>query len=462
MNLSLFLTSLLPEHLLLAGILLLVLLEVALARPRHAQGVALLATSAAALAALVLGLHGYGGSAFPGHFSVSPAELLAKAVILLMALPVLLICRDDFPDSGPFYPLLLSSLYGLCLLVSSDSFLSLFLGVETMSLPVYVLVLLAFRRTASLEAALKYIILGGTATALLLMGASLLYGATGTMSLGTFAQVAHSSDPLAIAGVVLVLAAFYLKAAVVPFHSWAPDAYEAATIPVTAHMSVIIKAGVVLAALRIFGRTDVSPMLAGLLIVPPLCSIVWGNLAALRQMSFRRLIAYSSIAHAGYLFLAFLGSGPGRLQAAVFYLAGYGVMTLAAFTAMPADPDDTRRDHLDHLRGLYQRDPRAAVIIALAMFSLAGLPPLPGFIGKFLIFRNVMEAGYPVVAVAGLLASYLGIYFYLRVIQVMFMSPAAGEATGAPRRRPALAAALFCLFGAGLLALFPGWILAWF
>lgn len=456
MNWTLILTSMLPENLLLLGIVLLVLLEIVMTRPRFSQGLALVAIVAAALVSVWLGLHGYGGIAFPGHFSVNSGELLAKGAILVLAVPVVMICRDDFPDSGPFYPLVLSSLYGLCLVTSSDSFLTLFLGIETMSLPVYVLVLLAFRRGGSLEASLKYIILGGTATALLLMGVSLLYGGTGTMSLGAFAQGAQSHDPLAMAGVVMVLAAFYLKAAVVPFHMWAPDAYEVATIPVTAHMSVLVKAGVLLAALRVFGTATLPPVLSGMLVVPPLLSIVWGNLAAMRQTSFRRMIAYSSIAHAGYLFYAFLGEGPGRFQSVVFYLMTYGVMNLAAFAVIPPCDDDTRRDNLDQFRGLYQREPFAAIVIALAMFSLAGIPPLPGFIGKFLIFRNVMDAGHPLVAVLGLVGSYLGIYFYLRVIQFMFMSPPVVSSQRGHLRRLPLLAAILCLIGALLLTLFPG------
>jgi NADH-quinone oxidoreductase subunit N len=179
-----------------------------------------------------------------------------------------------------------------------------------MSLPVYVLVLLAFQRTQSAEAALKYLVLGGTATATLLMGAALLYGASGSLSLAAFAAALSSTDPMATVGVVLVIVAFFLKAAIAPFHTWAPDAYEGATVPVTAYMATIVKAGVLLAAVRLFGMENVPRPLADLLALLPLASIVWGNLAAMRQQSFRRMIAYSSIAHAGYLFYAFLGDGP--------------------------------------------------------------------------------------------------------------------------------------------------------
>ncbi len=329
---------------------------------------------------------------------------------------------------GPFHILLLSSLYGFCLLLSADSFLTLFLGLELMSLPVYVLVLLAFRRPECIEAALKYLVLGGTASAIFLMGVSLLYGGSGSLGLPAFTAALAASDPMASAAVVLVVVAFFLKAAVVPFHAWAPDAYEGASLPVTAYMATIIKAGVLLAALRLFGTAPLSPSMAGLLAILPLVSIVWGNLTAMRQASFRRMIAYSSIAHAGYLFYAFLGDGPGRFQAIVFYLVAYGLMNLLAFASLPRGADDGTRDRLDSLKGLFGRKPYAAITIAVAMLSLAGIPPFPGFIAKFLIFKNVIAAGYTVYAVLGLIGSYLGIYFYLRVVQFLFMSAPSQEA----------------------------------
>jgi NADH-quinone oxidoreductase subunit N len=223
-------------------------------------------------------------------------------------------------------------------------------------------------------------------------------------------------------------------------------------------MATIIKAGVLLAALRLFGTTPLSGPMVGLIAVLPLVSIVWGNLTAMRQTSFRRMIAYSSIAHAGYLFYAFLGDGPGRLQAVVFYLLAYGLLNVLAFASIPRNDDDATRDRLDMLRGLFHRDPYAAVMIGIAMLSLAGIPPFPGFVAKFLIFKNVIAAGYTTYAVLGLVGSYLGIYFYLRVIQMMFMSTEAVVATRVPSGRAALAASVLCLVPTILIAVFPGWI----
>jgi len=452
------LTAMLPEHILLAGMLLLLGREIASRRERGGYLIAVAAVVAATLAAVWLAASGYVSAPFPGHYSVGPTTSLPKAVLLALTLPVLLISRDDFEESR-YYVLVLSSLYGACLLVSSDSFATLFLGIELMSLPVYVLVLLGFLRPESTEAALKYLVLGGVATATLLMGVSLLYGWGGSLGMALFSSALGSQDSLAVGGAALILAALFLKAAVVPLHAWAPDAYEGASVPVTAYMATVIKAGVLLAALRLFGTASVLRPMTDLLAVLPLVSMVWGNLAAIRQTSFRRMIAYSSIAHAGYLFYAFLGAGAGRYQAIVFYLVAYGLMNLLAFAALPRGADDSTQDRLDAFKGLYQRKPFAAVMIAIAMLSLAGLPPLPGFIAKFLVFRNVVAAGYTTYAVLGLVASYLGIYFSLRVIQYMFMGATDPAAAHGRPRRFAFVTSVLCLVPAVLLALFPGWLL---
>ena len=461
MNAMTIFTAMLPEHLLLAGIVLLLILEITGAR-RGALALSALVVVAATVVAGALYATGYTASPFAGQFSVGPLSSIAKAVVLALAVPVILLAHDDFGDEGPFYPLLLASLYGFCLLMSADSFLTMFLGLEIMSLPVYTMVLLAFNRPESVEAALKYLVLGGTATAMFLMGVSLLYGGTGSLTLATFATAASSTDPMTTTAVVLVFVAFFLKAAIVPFHAWAPDAYEGASIPVTAFMATIIKAGVVLAALRLIGTAPVSPLTVDLLAILPLVSIVWGNLTAMRQTSFRRMIAYSSIAHAGYLFYAFLGAGPGRFQAVVFYLVAYSVVNLLAFAAIPPGRDDTARDNLDAMKGLFHRSPYAALLIGMAMLSLAGIPPFPGFIGKFLIFKNVMAAGFTTYAVLGLVGSYLGIYFYLRVIQYMFMSPSPAATGERPTGLLALYAGVACLVATLAVAVAPGWVISLF
>jgi NADH-quinone oxidoreductase subunit N len=458
MSWTVLFTALLPEHLLLLGVVLIIASDIAGFGGREATVISLIAVTAAAVAAAVLYFGGYAAAPFLGQFSVTPQSSLAKAIVIGLAIPVVLLSRDEFHDS-PFHSLLLSSLYGVCLVLSGDSFLTLFLGLELMSLPVYVLVLLAFRRPECAEAALKYLVLGGTATATFLMGVSLLYGDTGSLSLSAFARALNEPNLLGRAAVVLILVAFFLKAAVFPFHTWAPDAYEGASVPVTAYMATVIKAAVVLAAVRLFGEVVVRPPMLDLVAVLPLVSIIWGNVAAIRQTSFRRMIAYSSIAHAGYLFFAFLGNGPGRFQAVAFYVLAYGVMNLLAFASLPTGEDDARIDKLATLKGLFRRQPFAALMLGAAMLSLAGIPPFPGFVAKFLIFKNVIAAGHTVYAVLGLIGSYLGIYFYLRVIQYAFMNEEDVVGERGVARRSALGASLICLVPIVLMIVFPGWFI---
>jgi NADH-quinone oxidoreductase subunit N len=454
MNWSFMVVAMMPEHLLLIGIAVLIALDVLDVGQRYSALVAMAAVLGAALMATLLAIVQFQGSPFPGHFSVDQATLTAKAVVLALTLPLLQLSRDEFGDDERFYILLLSSLYGVLLVSSADGFLTMFLGLEIMSMPVYVLVLLAYKRHEAAEAALKYLVLGGAATAMFLMGASLVYGATGSLALDAFVKAAQAKDTLAVVAVILVLVAFFLKAAVVPFHTWAPDAYEAASVPVTAYMAIVIKAGVLLAVLRLVGMAELGSPLVDLIAILPLISMVWGNLAAMRQTSFRRMIAYSSIAHAGYLFYALLGDGPTRLQAVIFYLLAYGLMNALAFASLPSGPDDARRDRLDALKGLYHRQPYAAILLGIALLSLAGIPPFPGFVAKFLIFKNVIAAGYTLYAVLGLVGSYLGIYFYLRVIQLMFMG---SQPEGTPSAgRIAVAAGVLCLVPTIALTVFPG------
>ena len=453
------LIGLLPEHLLLAGILLLLVLDIAAGRPRHPLALPLVAVGGALAASLWLAAGGYTGAPFPGQLVVDPARALAKAVLLGLALPVLLMARAERADSR-FAMLALSSLYGACLMVSAGSLVTFFLGLELLSLPVYALVVAASRRPESAEAALKYLVLGGAGSATLLFGISLTLGATGALSVPAFAQAAADPAPLALMAVTLVLLALMLKAALVPFHAWAPDAYAGASVPVTAYMATVVKGAILLGLVGLFAGAPLPGALVALTGTLALISALWGNLAAMRQDGLRRMIAYSSIAHAGFLFFVLLGSPQGRPEAVIFYVLVYGLANLMAFASLPRSADEAGRDRLDRLQGLYRRNPGAALLITLAMLSLAGIPPLPGFVAKFLVFKNVMEAGYTAWAVAGLVASYVGLYFYLRVIRLMFMAPP--QDAGAPARTGVLpgVAGLLCGAAVAAVTIFPGWLLA--
>ncbi|MCK9462203.1 MAG: NADH-quinone oxidoreductase subunit N [Proteobacteria bacterium] len=452
------LLAMLPEHVLLAGIVLLLVAEIAALPGRAAAPIALVAVVAAAGAGLWLSATGFTAAPFEGAYAIAPFGSAAKAILLVLAVPILLTAPGDLAGYRA-YALVLSSLYGALLINGAESFTILFVGIELMSLPVYALAVVSFRRDEGAEAALKYLVLGGAGSAMLLMGAALVFGSGGDLSLAAFADALVAEDLLARAGVALVVGALFVKAAIAPFHAWAPDVYEAASVPVTAYMAVVVKAAVLFAALRLFRAAALPVELVDLVVLFSLASVVWGNLAAMRQASLRRTIAYSSIAHAGYLFYAFLDPGPGRPAAIAFYAIAYGLSNLLAFAAIPPAEDDAARDRLEDLRGLFSRRPFAAIAIAIAMLSLAGVPPLPGFTAKFFLFNNAMIAGYTAYAVAGLVASYLGLYFYLRVIQILFASPseaAAGEPRGL--RAAALVATVLCLVGTLLLSVLPGWL----
>jgi NADH-quinone oxidoreductase subunit N len=453
----------LPEHLLLAGLVLLIVASLARGMRSLAFPLALGVIAAASGAAFWLAAAGLNAEPFPGHFVVSPTTLMVKGALLALALPVLLMSRSDFSREGlgdtEFPTLLVASLYGLSLLPSAASALVLFLGLEMMSIPVYALIVLAFRRPQSAESALKYLVLSGAASATLLMGISLVYGTTGSMDLSAYRDAIIQGDLMARTGVVLVLLALFLKAAVVPFHAWAPDTYEGASVPVTAYMATLSKGAVLVVALRFFDGVNVSGSMVDLLAVLPLASIVWGNIAAIRQTNLRRMIAYSSIAHAGYLFYAFLGTSEGRLEAVTFYIIVYSAANLLAFAVLPSHTDDVVRDRMETLDGLFRRDPMSASLIAVAMLSLAGLPPFPGFTAKFLIFKSVIAAGYSTYAVLGLVGSFLGLYFYLRVIQRMFMLPSTAAATTTVGQGLGKAAGVLCLAATAVLMIVPGWVL---
>ena len=302
--------------------------------------------------------------------------------------------------------------------------------------------------------------LGGAATATFLLGVALLYGGTASLSLAVVHGIAlGSARQLAIAAVVLVLIAFFLKAAIVPFHAWAPDAYEGASVPVTAYMATIVKAGCCWRCCASFGEMPLSRLDGrhGRAAAAGLDHL--GQPGGDAARSLRRMIAYSSIAHAGYLFYAFLGNGPGRYQAVMFYVLVYGLMKLLAFAGAAAQRRRRVARPPRQDEGALPPRPVRRSMIAIAMLSLAGIPPMPGFIAKFLIFKNVMAAGYTTYAVLGLVGSYLGIYFYLRVIQFLFMSPEAAHEGRYATTHAAIGASLVCLLPAVLVAVFPGMLI---
>lgn len=354
-------------------------------------------------------------------------------------------------ERGEFYPLLLFTAFGAMVLARAVDMLSLFIGLETMSLGVYALI--AFRRTSAraAEAGLKYFLLGSFAAALLLLGGAYLYGATGHTDFAGIAEGIQngSADPrLVLMGLVLVVAGFAFKVSAVPFHMWTPDAYEGATTPITTFMAVCVKSAVFVVLVRLFLVSFTSPELAsGASGWPPILAglaaltMVFGNLGAVRQKSVKRMLAYSSIAHAGYILIGVVAAskvGTLAISAVLYYLAAYTVSNALAFGALIVAGSYQREAvSYEDLAGLGRRHPMLAVPFVLGVLSLMGFPPTAGFFAKYYVFAAAIEAGGGMVwlAVLGALTSAIGAYYYLRVLVFMFMrEPAEGAPIAVPMR----------------------------
>jgi len=376
---------------------------------------------------------------------------------------------------GEFAVLLLSTTLGMCFLSMARNLLMIVLALELTSLPSYVLA--GFRRgdRRSSEAALKYVIYGAAASGLMLYGFSLLYGLTGTLDLGRLgpllaAKVAGGSlgvrAALALAG-LLSLVGFGYKVAAVPFHQWCPDVYEGAPTPVTAFLSIGPKAAGVAALLRFlgegFGAAGAIPTPGALpwpylLGVVAVATMTLGNLAAIPQDNVKRLLAYSSIAHAGYLLMGVAVGTPDATRAVLLYAPIYLLMNLGAFLAVLIVRERTGSESLAAFRGLGTRSPVLAVGLTICLFSLTGVPPFAGFIGKFYLFAAALKVGTPffyVVALIGLANSVVSLYYYLRLVKAMFLERAPGGAPEVTVSSPALA--LLAVFAVPSLVLGVWW-----
>jgi NADH-quinone oxidoreductase subunit N len=418
--------ALAPDLILLGLVVVLLLLEILRVDARWGRGSFVVAL-VAALA--VLGQQFSGGDAgyvVEGELGIDRLATAGKAVLLACGLGVAL----WFPGHRPghkFLVLAAASLLGGMVMLGSASFATLFLGVELLSLPAFALIVLGRAKGAAPEGAFKYLVLSSVASALILFGASLAYGLSGSLGIGPFVEVAAHGSLQAQAAMLLVLAGLFLKAAVFPFHGWAPDAYAAAPLPVTALMASVVKAAVVLAIVRVFGSLPFAPETTLLVGVLALASILYGNVAALGQPRLRRLLAYSSIAHAGYMVFALLDTTGQRAPDLLLYTLVYGLgvaLACGAFSVLCPGEDD----RLERLDGQFARRPVAALVLALALLSLAGVPPLPGFFAKLFVFRSVMASGHVAGALLAFVGSFIGLAYYLRPVLRLFR-PEPGPAT---------------------------------
>jgi NADH-quinone oxidoreductase subunit N len=394
------------------------------------------------------------------------ALILAVGVVsALLSAPYL---KATGLDRGEHYALMLFSLVGMMGLVSTTELVSLFVALEIMSVALYGLAGVRRDRPESQEAALKYFVTGAFSSAFFLYGVALLYGVSGSTRLERISQAVTALPAdgrgLCLLGVGFLLVGFGFKVASVPFHMWAPDVYEGAPTTVTAFMAAGVKVAAFGALLRVFGRAlapvagDWQPAVAALAIV----TMVVGNLAALAQTNVKRMLAYSSIAHAGYLLTALVAPFGVAVPAVLFYLVGYAAVSLGGFGALGALAKDGREPvSFSDLNGLSTRRPALAAALTVFLVSLAGVPVSAGFLGKLYLFSAAVNAGYVGLAVVGVLMSVVSAYYYLHVVVAMYMKePFSEDPWGnvAPTATAALGAAVLVVLGFGV---FPAPLVEW-
>ncbi|MGQ9525276.1 MAG: NADH-quinone oxidoreductase subunit N [Armatimonadota bacterium] len=365
--------------------------------------------------------------------------ILAGAFLAVLMSPPYL--RREELEYGEYYALVLFAALGMMVMVAGLNLVVIFVGLETLSISLYVLAAFARGRRPSNEAGMKYLLVGAFATAFLLYGIMLIYAATGSMFLPEIQRflMTHSvvGDKLLFAGLGLILVGFAFKVAAFPFHVWAPDVYEGAPTPVTAFMAVAVKAAAFAAFARVFctALLPLQPIWQPVLWWLAVFTMTIGNLVAIAQANLKRMLAYSSIAHAGYAAIAIVTGSPQAVGALVYYLTAYTLMTAGAFgvVALLSGKGDTNANVHD-MRGLGFRFPWIGAAMTLFMVSLAGFPPTAGFFAKFYLFSSAVQKGHILLVVVAAVNSVISVYYYLRVAVVMYMYRGEEEAPLLPAR----------------------------
>ncbi len=369
---------------------------------------------------------------------------------------------------GEYFFLLLSALFGLILIGSAADLLTLFLGIETLSLSLYVLCGYMKKWKFSSESAIKYFLMGALAAAFLLYGIALVYGATGTTRLDALlpAYQALGSGPsqvLFLSGIALITLGLAFEAAIVPFHVWAPDVYDGAPTPVTAFMAVGTKVGAFAAFARIFldALPHFDPLWNQAIALLAFPTLIYANLVALRQTQLRRFFAYSGISHAGFLLLPLAAGTADALPALMFYLIVYGLATLGAFSVLAFLDRSEEGVTLTDLQGLFKKSPWLAAVLALCLLTLAGIPPTAGFLAKFHLFMIAFKAGYHALVVVALFTTIVSAYYYLRIVAMM-LSASPNEISTPSRSWPAAAVGIISFAAIVLLSCYPSPLISFF
>ncbi len=433
--------TILPTLLLVAWACLLLLVDLFIPKGRKGWTALLAAVGLAGALGITLAQAGMDLSAFGGMVVLDGFSSFLNALFLASGLGAIAIAYGYLKrmglERGEYYTLILFSLSGMLLMAQAADLIIIFLSLELLSIPLYVLSAFARPRTESEEAGIKYFLLGAFATGFVVYGIALVFGATGNTSLAGIVSVINLSSsfggvysPLLLTiGAALILVGFGFKVAAVPFHMWTPDVYQGAPTSVTGFMAVGAKAAGFAALLRIFVTAlpslnlDLVPVLWGLAAL----TMVVGNVIAISQTNIKRLLAYSSIAHAGYILMAFVSFGnskvaPDAVASALFYLVTYAITSFGAWAVVIAlEKLDGKGLEISDFAGLGRKRPLLAAAMTVFMLSLIGMPPTLGLVGKFFLFRTAIQGGFIGLAVIGVLTSLISAYYYLRVVVTMYM-----------------------------------------
>ena len=461
------LIALLPVIVVIAWGVLLLVVDLYIPKSRKSVTALLAAVGMAAALGISLGMTNRSEIAFNGMIVLDGFAVFSNVIILCSGIAGVALASDFLKrmgiERGEYYPLMMFSTGGMLLLTQAYDLIIVFLAIELLSIPLYVMAGLARPRPESEESALKYFLLGTFSSGFLLYGIALVYGATAHTDL--LGIVAAAADPkhqtLFLIGAAMILVGLGFKLSAVPFHMWAPDVYEGAPTPVTGWMAVSVKVAGLAALLRIFVMAfpSLAFKLSPILLVLAALTMLVGNLLALVQKNIKRMLAYSSIANVGYLLMAFVPYAVSQIAsdavaATLFYMVGYAFTSFAAWAVVAAvETREGKGLAIEDFAGLGRKYPWLGLAMMIAMLSFTGVPPTLGFWGKFYIFRAAVEAGNVGLAVVGLLTSLLSAYYYLRVVVVMYMKP------GDPEARQEVWVNLLAVVAAAgtlLLAFFPG------
>ena len=408
------------------------------------------------------------GTQFNEMFKVDSFSLFFNIIFLVSTILVTLISMSYLGKGnrkqGPYYLLILLATLGMMLMAAGNELIIVFLGLELMSLSLYVLAGFFRESPASSEAGMKYLLLGAFASAFFLYGIALIYGGAGTTSIPAIAEAitAENKSPLLLAGMFLLVVGFGFKVAIVPFHQWAPDVYEGAPTTIAAFISAGPKAAGFAAFLRIFMEAlpNLQVEWSGVLILLAMLTMTVGNVIAIAQTNIKRMLAYSSIAHAGYVLIGLAAANNDGISSAMLYLLVYCVMNIGAFGAVIlARTEDGESLMISDYAGLGARKPLLAMFMTVMLLSLAGFPPTAGFVGKFYIFKAAVGAGHIWLVIVGAINTAISAFYYLRVVVTMYMREPEEELEISPYASTLVVGLILAVIGVLLIGILPSLML---